>query len=263
VWILRGSGRPAQRGRFVTFGNNRCPPTHPVAPVSAPISDDPLQRWAQNTSGFDLTAFHRSAANTPFRLTAEADWLLGAGVQAAQLESSDEENVSFEVVSQIQTAGVITGILGYMRAHLDHRDGVTLTNDPAGSDQFNRWHLYHPVEPTLQVEPGAEVCMSFTINQRGHITNWQTSVGDEARSASQFFGDFLDPLVMFDPPGDVVPQLNRSGQCRRAVLEAMAAGRSFADIVELITADYDEQFGTRDEARRYARDMVARFCERT
>jgi hypothetical protein len=150
-----------------------------------------------------------------------------------------------------------------MRAHLDHRDGISLTNDATVPGYLHRWHLYHPVEPTVQVEPRDEVRTSFTINQLGHITNWQISVGDEARSASQFFGDFLDPLVMFDPPGDVVPQLNRSGQCRRAVLEAMAAGRSFADIVELITADYDEQFGTRDEARRYARDMVARFCEQT
>jgi hypothetical protein len=73
----------------------------------------------------------------------------------------------------------------------------------------------------------------------------------------------LDPLVVFDPPGGVAPPLNRSGQCRRAVLEAMANGRPFADIVELIDTDYDEQFGTGDDVRRYVRDMVALFCERT
>jgi hypothetical protein len=113
------------------------------------------------------------------------------------------------------------------------------------------------------VDPGDDITMSFTINQRGHLTNWQTGVGDEARSASQFFGDFLDPLVMFDPPGDAVPPLDRRGQCQQAVLNALDDGRPFLDIIELVTTDYGDQFGTPDDARRYARDMVALFCERT
>jgi protein arginine N-methyltransferase 1 len=234
-----------------------------VAPVSAPPSEDPLRSWVENTTGFNLAPFHQSASNTPFRLTAKADWLLGPGMEGAELDSNEDENIDFEVTSQIHTAGTITGLLGYMRAHLDRRGGVTLTNDPTDPGHFRRWHVYHPVEPALQVEPGAEVNMKFTINQRGHVTNWQTSVGDETRSASQFFGDFLDPLVMFDPPGDEVPPLSRSGHCLRSVLDAIADGRPFADIVGLVTSDYGDQFGTPDEARRYARDMVASYCERT
>ena len=232
-----------------------------VAPVSAPAGEDPLRPWAQNAAGFDLAPFHQSAANTPFRMTAQADWLLGPGVEATQLDSTDEENIDFEVTSQIHTAGTMTGLLGYMRAHLDRRGGVTLTNDPTDPGHFRRWHLYHPVEPTLQLEPGVQVTMKFAINQRGHITSWQTSVGDETRSASQFFGDFLDPLVMFDPPGDKLPPLNRGGECRRAILDAIADGMPFTDVVKLVTTDYRDQFGTPDEARRYARDMVARYCE--
>jgi type I protein arginine methyltransferase len=41
-----------------------------VAPVSAPEGDDPLRAWTTNESGFDLGPFRRSAANSPFRLTA-------------------------------------------------------------------------------------------------------------------------------------------------------------------------------------------------
>jgi hypothetical protein len=87
-------------------------------------------------------------------------------------------------------------------------------------------------------------------------------VNDETRSASQFFGDFLDPLVMFDPPDDQVPPLSRPGQCRRATLDAIAAGVPFSQLVELVVHDYGDQFPTSDGARRFARDMVARYCER-
>jgi hypothetical protein len=88
-------------------------------------------------------------------------------------------------------------------------------------------------------------------------------VNGEKRSASQFFGDFLDPLVMFDPPGDRMPPLSRTGECRRATLDAIAAGMPFSELVELIVDNFGDQFPTDDKARRYARDMVARYCERS
>ena len=104
--------------------------------------------------------------------------------------------------------------------------------------------------------------MSFDVNQRGHLTTWRVSVNDERRSASQFFGDFLDPLVMFDPPGDQVPPLSRAGQCRHATLDALADGMPFSEVVELVVDNYGDQFPTGDGARRFVRDMVARYCER-
>ena len=234
-----------------------------VAPVSAPESDDPLRAWTTATSEFDLTPFRRSAANSPFRLTATADWLVGPGVPVAHLDARSEENITFEATSQIHTAGTVTGILGYMRAHLDPTGGVALTNDPTDPGHFRRWHLYHPVEPAIRVESGDDVTARFDVNQRGHLTNWRVSANGETRSASQFFGDFLDPLVMFDPPGDRVPPLNRTGQCRRATLDAIAAGMPFSELVDLIAHDYGDQFPTGDGARRFVRDMVARYCERS
>ena len=233
-----------------------------VAPVCAPVDADPMRPWISNATRFDLSPFLRSAANTPFRMTANADWLLGPGVPAAQVDAGDNGKIAFDVVSRIETAGSLTGILGYMRAHLDGRGGVSITNDPTDPGHFRRWHLYHPVWPAIDVECGDEVAMSFAINQQGEMTNWQVTVGDEVRVASQFFGDFLDPLVMFDPPGDTVPPLNRAGQCRAAVLGAMTAGQSFSYMVELIATDYGDQFSTPDLARRYARDTVARYCDR-
>ena len=80
--------------------------------------------------------------------------------------------------------------------------------------------------------------------------------------ASQFHGDFLDPLVMFDPSGDTLPLLNRDGRCRRAALDALAKGVPFPKLVDLLIREHGEQFRTPDDARRYARDMVARYCER-
>jgi SAM-dependent methyltransferase len=233
-----------------------------VAPVCVPADDDPMGLWKASSSGFDLEPFQRSAANTPFRLHAEADWLLGHGVKAAELEAFDEGNIEFDVVSQIHTSGVVTGILGFMRAYLDHRGGVALTNDPTDAEHVRRWHLYHPVEPHLAVKVGDEITMKLVINQRGRLTNWQAKVGTEVRSASQFFGDFLDPLVMFDPSGIQVPPLTRRGQCQRAVLDAVDSGSSFDQIAELVTSEFRDLFSTPDLARRYARDTVARYCER-
>ena len=195
-------------------------------------------------------------------MTATADWLLGPGVQAAHLDASDEENISFEVTSVAHTAGSMTGILGFMRAHLDVDGGVCLTNDPTDPGHFRRWQVYHPIEPAIEVAPGDEVDINFEVNQRGHLTTWRVRVGDQARFASQFLGDFLDPLVMFDPPGNTVPPLRRAGQCRRAVLDAIATGQPFAQIVEVIVTDFSDQFPDADKARRFARDMVARYCER-
>ena len=183
-------------------------------------------------------------------------------MQAAHLDARDENNVTFEVKSRTHTAGTVTGILGYMRAHLDPAGGISLTNDPTDPGHFRRWHLYHPVEPAIRVEPGDDLTMGFDINQRGHLTTWHVYVNGKRRSASQFFGDFLDPLVMFDPPGDQVPPLSRAGQCRRATLDAIAAGLPFSQLVELLVDDYGDQFTNRDDARRFARDMVARYCER-
>jgi protein arginine N-methyltransferase 1 len=234
-----------------------------VAPVSAPECDDPVRAWTTGESGFDLGPFRRSAANSPFRLTATADWLLGPGVHAAHLDARDEANISFDVTSGIETAGTVTGILGYMRAHLDPDGGVSLTNDPTDPSRFQRWHLYHPVDPGISVVPGDEISMTFDINQRGHLSTWRVGVDDETRSASQFFGDFLDPLVMFDPPADRVPPMSRAGQCQRAALDAIAAGVTFSHLVELLVNDYGDRFRARDEAQRFARDMVARYCERT
>jgi type I protein arginine methyltransferase len=234
-----------------------------VAPVSAPEDDDPLRAWTSNESGFNLGPFRRSAANSPFRLTATADWLLAPGVHAAHLDARSEDNVTVEMTSRAHTAGTVTGVLGYMRAHLDPVGGVSLTNDPTDPSHFRRWHLYHPVEPAIRVGPGDDITMSFDINQRGQLTSWRVSVNGEMRSASQFFGDFLDPLVMFDPPGDRVPPLSRSGECRRATLDAIAAGMPFSELVELLVDDFDDQFPTEDKARRYARDVVARYCDRS
>ena len=234
-----------------------------AAPVSAPEGDDPLRAWTTGESGFEFTSFHRSAANSPFRLTATAEWLLGPGVHAAHLDARSEENISFEVTAPVHTAGTLTGILGYMRAHLDPAGGVSLTNDPTDPGRFRRWHLYHPVEPAIRVEPGDEVVMGFDINQRGHLSTWRVRVNGETRSASQFLGDFVDPLVMFDPPDDRVPPLSRAGQCRRAALDAMATGLPFSQVVQLLVDDFGDQFRSRDEAQRFARDMVARYCERS
>jgi type I protein arginine methyltransferase len=234
-----------------------------VAPVTAPEGDDPLRAWTAAKSGLDFAPFRRSAANSPFRLTATADWLLGAGVHAAHLDARSEDNVRFDVTSHIHTAGTVTGILGYMRAHLDPAGGVSLTNDPTDPGHFRRWHLYHPVDPAIDVAAGDDITMSFDINQRGQLTNWRVSANGERRSASQFFGDFLDPLVMFDPSGDRIPPLSRAGECRRATLDAIAAGVPFSGLVEMIVDNYGDQFATDDDARRYARDMVARYCERS
>ncbi len=223
-----------------------------VAPVSAPPGDDPVRPWTTGESGFDFEPFHRSAANSPFRLTAKADWLVGPGVHAGHLDAGDEGNISFEVVTHAETAGNVTGIVGYMRAHLDPEGGVSLTNDPADPGRFDRWHVYHPVEPAIAVEPGDEITMSFTINQRGDLTTWRVEGGGETRAASQFQGDFLDPLVMFDPPGDTVPPLSRDGQCRRAALDALGEGVPFSELVEMLVRDHGDQFRTHDDARRYA-----------
>ena len=67
---------------------------------------------------------------------------------------------------------------------------------------------------------------------------------------------------MFDPPGDTVPPLSRDGQCRRAALDALAEGLPFSQLVEMLVRDHGDRFRTHDDARRYARDMVARYCER-
>ncbi len=233
-----------------------------VAPVSAPPGDDPVRAWTTGESGFDLGPFHRSAANSPFRLTATAEWLIGRGVLAARLDARDEDTITFDVVTRAETAGVVTGILGYMRAHLDLAGGVSLTNDPADPGSFDRWQVYHPVEPAIAVEHGDEIAMSVTINQRGELTTWRVSAAGETRAASQFQGNFLDPLVMFDPPGATVPPLNRDGVCQRAALDALADGRPFAEVVEMLGRDHGDRFRTSDEARRYARELVARYCER-
>ena len=234
-----------------------------VVPVSLPPDDDPVRPWTAGASGFDLEPFHRSAANSPFRLTASPDWLVGPAVHAGHLDAGDEDTISFEVVTHAERAGNVTGIVGYMRAHLDPDGGVSLTNDPADPGRFDRWHVYHPVEPPLAVEARDEITMSFTINQRGGLTTWRVEGGGETRAASQFQGDFLDPLVMFDPPGATVPPLNRRGQCRLAALDALADGLPFAQLVEMLVRDHSDQFRTPDDARRYARDMVATYCERT
>jgi hypothetical protein len=233
-----------------------------VAPVSAPADDDPVRPWTTGESGFDFEPFHRSAANSPFRLTVTSEWLVGPGVHAGRLDAADEGTISFEVATRAETAANVTGIAGYMRANLDLDGGVSLTNDPIDPGRFDRWHVYHPVEPAISVEPGDEITMSFTINQRGGLTTWRVQTGGETRAASQFQGNFLDPLVMFDPPGHSLPPLNREGRCRRAALDALADGLPFSDLVEMLVRDQSHQFRTHDDARRYARDMVARYCER-
>ena len=233
-----------------------------VAPVSAPKGDDPLRPWASAAVGFDFGAFRRAAANSPFRLTATSDWLVGRGVLAAHLGSGDVDNIVFDVSSDIDTAGSVTGILGYMRAHLEPPGGVCLTNDPTDPGRFRRWQLYFPVDPPLAVEEGDSVRMKFLINQRGALTNWKVSTESQGRSASQFLGDFLDPLVMYDPPGDTVPPLNRAGQCRQVVLDAIAAEQPFSQIVVMVATDFSDQFVETDNARRFVRDMVGRYCER-
>jgi hypothetical protein len=150
-----------------------------------------------------------------------------------------------------------------MRAHLDPGGGVSLTNDPAEPGRFDRWHVYHPVEPAIAVEPGDEVTMSFTISQRGDLTTWRVEARGETRSASQFHGQFVDPLVLFDPPDDRTPPLNRSGACRRDAFDAIARGVPFSDLLTMLLRDHGDQFKTPDDARRYARDLVAWYCERT
>ena len=149
--------------------------------------DDPVRPWTAGESGFDLEPFHRSAANSPFRLTAAADWLLGPACHAAHLDAGDEDTISFEVVTRAERAGNVTGIVGYMRAHLDPDGGVSLTNDPADPGRFDRWHLYHPVEPAIAVEAGDEIAMSFTINQRGELTTWRVerAARNELRRSSR------------------------------------------------------------------------------
>jgi hypothetical protein len=196
-------------------------------------------------------------------LTVTADWLLGPGVHAAHLDARDEDAISFEVVTRAETAGDVTGIVGYMRAHLDPDGGVSLTNDPVDPGRFDRWQVYHPVEPAIAVEPGDEITMSFTINQRGDLTTWRVQAGGESRAASQFQGNFLDPLVIFDPAGNTMPPLNGAGRCRRAALDAVAAGLPFPELVEMLVRDHGDQFRTADDARRYARELVAHYCERT
>ena len=196
-------------------------------------------------------------------MTVTADWLLGPGVLAAHLDARDEDTIAFEVVTRAETAGNVTGIVGYMRAHLDPAGGVSLTNDPVDPGHFDRWQVYHPVEPAIAVEPGDEITMGFTINQRGDLTTWRVVAGGETRAASQFQGDFLDPLVLFDPPGGSLLPLNAEGACRRAAFDAIAAGVDFPELVEMLVRDHGEQFRSPDDARRYAREMVARYCRPT
>lgn len=231
-----------------------------VAPVSAPPPADPVEPWVSNTTGLDFTPFVTSAQNTPFRLTATEDWLLGDGVHAAQLDAKDTSTIAFEVECQIESDGVLTGILGYMRAHLDERDGVVLTNDPADPGRFNRWHLYHPVPDPFKVSAGDVVRTAFEINQLGELTNWNVTVGDQTRSASTFLGRFMDPKEFFAPKQEL-PPLNASGRCRTAVMDAIHNGAGFNEIVMMMTSDFPQLFPTEECARRELRSVVASYCE--
>ena len=232
-----------------------------VAPVSAPPDGRSRPRLDHRRERLRPRTVPSLGSEHAFRLSATADWLLGPGVLAAHLDARDEGTISFEVTTRVEVGGALTGILGYMRAHLDPAGGVSLTNDPADPGRFDRWHVYHPVEPPITVEPGDEVAVRFTINQRGELTNWRVEANGETRSASQFQGNFLDPLVMFDPPGDRVPPLSRAGACRRDAFDAIAQGLPFSELVTMLVRDHGDRFATPDEARRYARDMVAAYCE--
>ncbi len=231
-----------------------------VAPVAL-TAGDPLTPWSDNSTGFDFSPFGRSAANTPFRLTVDASSLLGPGVMAWELDATDTSAISFELDLPIARGGRFTGLVGYMRAHLDRHNGVVLTNDPNDPGRFRRWHLYHPLATPIDVAAGERVHASFVINQLGQITKWTVEVADHRQSMSSFIGDFIDPLVMFDPPAERLLTLNRPGLARRTALDAIGDGVLFPELVERLAVEFPDQFPTPDEARRFVRDLIGRYCE--
>ena len=228
--------------------------------VEVPDESDPIRPWRVNNSDLSFEPFARAAANTPFRLTAEESWLLGPAVEGGRLDPTDEQPFVVAAELTITRSGRLTGLLGMMRAHLDERDGVTISNVLGADDRFRRWHLYHPFDQPLDVEEGQTIKAEISVHQEGELSNWKVARGGDQRSGAQFMGAFLDRRSLFDPkPGTAA--LSESGACLKLVLDAIEADESFDDTVHQLVKVHPRKFPTAGKARRYARENWAFFTD--
>lgn len=232
-----------------------------VAPLEHAAMYAHVDFWEHSHHGFDFRPARTIAANLTYATPLPAEHLLDQPASVYTIELAQATLQPFEARASfvIQRAGVLHGLGGWFAAEL--AAGVKMTNVPTADRPIRRMGLFFPIERPVDVAAGDKVRVWMLVVPGEHMISWECEVQGRQSvrfSHSTFQSVLLSREIRAKSAPDFVPQLNRAGQARRAVLQACDGRKTLAEIRVAIHEQFRDLFATPAEAARFVAEIVSR-----
>lgn len=249
------------RDRFLGEGGKMLPDraVMEVAPVSLPdYYAAHLEAWETLGGSLDFGAACRYVANSPCYDSANnfSATLLGPAVELHQLDLSlaQTANCRSTVTLNIEETASCHGFMGWFRMRLG--DEWLSTSPKAEATHWSQ--VFFPLEKPVEVREGETVTLTVVRPEYGDWSwHWQSQGADERHSS--FLSTPADLQRMKRSANDYRPRMNSRGQAMRAALAAIESGERLADLEQQFVADFREELGSEERARRFLRAAVRAY----
>jgi len=251
------------RRRLLAPGGRLVPASFRIflAPVTFERGRAAVDFWAEHPAGLDAAAARALAANTEwsFSVGPEDVDALAAGREVAAFAADHDGPIAGSAVFETVREGRFDGYVGWFEATMS--PSVTLTNDPWGTERFDRWCNFYPLDGGFDLLAGDRVELHLDVRPRLGVVSWTTQVADRnghlhERRGSTFNGSFLTPatiesLVTAQP----VQRTQRVDALERAL--AMIDGEASAsDIADALEGQIGTVFASRSHVERFVHSIT-------
>ncbi|MCX7032447.1 MAG: class I SAM-dependent methyltransferase [Arenimonas sp.] len=249
------------RKRHLKPGGRMIPARDVLLAVPAQAHDEYLSianPWRENDYGLDLSAGAQHVFNQWRRAKSEParpEHLLSGPQTWGEVPyaTADIRGLEKQLHWEIERAGTMHGLYVWFEGDLGN--GIGYSNAPQ-LPELVYGRAFFPFEQPTDVVPGDRLdCLLSVRSVQGEfVYQWKSRItsADGSLKASfdqsTFHGLMLDPATLRKGSADYVPSLNQEGQVARAVLQAMAQGRSLRDIADALMVEFPQKYSSADKA---------------
>ena len=131
-------------------------------------------------------------------------------------------------------------------------------------------NIFAPWPGAVEIDAEDEIHASLRFNavKDDYVWQWNTRIeaGDSRRPKaefrqSNFNSRFLSAADLHKRAPTHRPRLNRDGIIARTILELMGDGLTHAELAQIVTQRFPQEFSDEKEALQTAADLAERFCD--
>ena len=239
-----------------------------VAPVSDPGASAGHGRPLRHLEwlNIDLCDIERLLLNRPESCQLTPDKLMSAPRlwRSLSFESPPIRRQRAELSWLAERDGIVSGFAAWFRTELF--DGIGFSSGPESPPSIYRIRFF-PIPSPCFVDAGARISLDLEacLNHEDYVWVWRTTLENAGRaSETKFVQSTLDGIpadmaAIRRRSGSARPRLSDEGSAVRAVLEALASGRSVGEAASEVHRDFPSLYPRFDGALALAGELAERY----